>query len=241
MNMRSYLKIIVAVVSLLACWSCSDDSEPTGGLEGSWYGTRVHYNPASGSKYQYLTVRFESDGSGSSEYEGPTVYGVAKFAYKVKGGVVQCRGVYASSSGESDEEFEMDLRMEGDRLIPLNKYTQFILTRDNSVLTDGNGNEIVDQSEQLQQVWLDKEGHTVMEIYDDKKFIEYTLSAPFAKTYSYIREGTYWYDAARKLINFQGYQWEILSLSSLEMSLKRDGRIVKYKAGKDSDIPKPKL
>lgn len=176
-----------------------------------------------------------------SVYECPTVYGVAKFAYKVKGGVVQCRGAYASSSGESDEEFEMDLRMEGDRLIPLNKYTQFILTKDNSVLTDGNGNEIVDQSEQLQQVWLDKEGRTVMEIYDDKKFIEYTLSAPFAKTYSYIREGTYWYDAARKLINFQGYQWEILSLSSSEMSLKRDGRIVKYKAGKDSDIPKPKL
>lgn len=166
-------------------------------------------------------------------------YSVAKFNYSIKGNVVQCIGAYANTYGDVEDDFSMNLNIDGSRLIPQNKYTEFILTRDDSVMTDGNGNEIVDQSNQLQNVWVSTSGETVTVFYDND-YEEFVLSSKFAKTYSIKYEGTYYYEPARRIININGTQFDILSLSDTFLSLKsqNSGKIFNYNKGSQSDIPR---
>lgn len=135
----SILVIFFMSVSLV---SCGDDEPDYQDVVGSWYGTRSYYNPVGGTKYQYLTVRFNADKTGSLEYEGPTSISIGYFTYSISGNTITCQGVWASSSGDVDSSFTFTLAIQGDRLIPTSLYTYFILTRDNSVMTDGNGNEV---------------------------------------------------------------------------------------------------
>ena len=219
--------------------SCSDKDEPNvESVVGSWYGTRTYYNPAGGTKYQYLTMSFESNGTGTLEYESPVSYSVAKFTYKINGGNITCSGAYANTYGDLESDFTMTLSIEGDRLIPTNKYSQFILTRDNSVMTDGDGNEVIDQSNLLQQVWISTSGETIT-IFEESTYIEYVLSSPYSKTYTSRYEGAYSYNVARKLINLNGTQFDIISLTSTFLSLKseKSGKIFNYNVGSASDIP----
>lgn len=144
--MKNINYIIICFAIFLSCieQSCSKDDGPGGDsrVVGSWYGIHSYYNPAGGTKYQYLTLTFDSDGTGNMEYESPVSYSAAKFFYKVDGNRVYCEGAYADTYGDIADDFTMTLRIENDRLIPENRYSMFILTRDGSVVTDGNGNEI---------------------------------------------------------------------------------------------------
>lgn len=140
---RHIPSLIVMLLCAVMLVSCDKDDEPSKSeIIGTWYGTRSYYNPAGGTKYQYLTIKFEANGTGSLEYEAPTSYSVAQFTYSVKKDIITCVGAYANSYGDIESDFEISLRIEGDRLIPLNRYTLFILTKDNSVMTDSNGNEV---------------------------------------------------------------------------------------------------
>lgn len=238
--MTNSLKLLIAIIIALTTCACDDKNEPnaTDSIVGSWYGTRTYYNPVGGTKYQYLSMSFESNGTGTLEYESPTSYSVAKFVYEVNGNKITCRGAYANTHGDVESDFTMTLSIEGDRLIPINKYQQFILTRDGSIMTDGNGNEIIDQSNLLHRIWISTSGETIA-IFQESTYIEYVLSTPFSKTYTSRHEGGYSYDASRKIIYINGTQFDILSLTSTYLSLKsqNSGDIFNYNIGTDSDIP----
>lgn len=140
--------LLFATLSLAVCACGSSDDEPVADLTGTWYGTRSYYNPASGTRYQYLTVTLSADKTGCLEYEAPTSYTIAYFKWKKSGDYVQCDGVSGNSDGEASTDFSMKMKISADRLIPVDRYSVFILTRDNSVMTDGNGNEITNDSSQ---------------------------------------------------------------------------------------------
>lgn len=149
------MRHIIRLSGILACialWmsagslfvSCGDDKdEPTTAataIIGSWYGTYSYYNPVGGTKYQYLTVRFNADMTGDLEYESPVSYSAAKFYYTISGTTVSCTGAWASSDGDLDTAFNMSFEYRGETLVPLDRYTTFILTRDGSIVT-GSGNQ----------------------------------------------------------------------------------------------------
>lgn len=237
--MKNYLKLLVVIITAFTLGACDDKNEPNAdSIVGSWYGTRTYYNPAGGTKYQYLSISFESNGTGTLEYESPVSYSVAKFAYEVNENKISCKGAYANTYGDVESDFTMTLSIERDRLIPIDKYPNFILTRDNSVMTDGDGNEIVDQSNLLQQVWISSSGETIV-MFQESTYIEYVLSSPFAKTYTKRYENGYSYNAARKLINIDGTQFDILLLTDTYLSLKsqNSGKIFNYNIGSEADIP----
>lgn len=235
------MMFIIMLMSCVTLTSCGDDDdEPSlNNVIGTWYGTRSYYNPVGGTKYQYLTLEFESNGTGSLEYESPVSYSIAKFKYSIKGNTIHCSGAYANTYGDVEDDFSMSLLIDGDRLIPQDKYTQFILTRDNSIMTDGDGNEIIDQSNQLQNVWVSTSGETVTVFYD-YEYEEYVLSSNFAKTYTVKYDGTYSYNPARKIVNINGTQFNIVSLTDSFLSLKSEssGKIFNYNKGTQSDIPR---
>lgn len=129
---------------LLSCFcnfSCSNENEPPSDLIGKWYGTRRYYNPVGGNKYQYITVELKADKTGSLEYEAPNSFSAASFKWKKSGNQIICEGASASSNGDVSDFF-MKMQISGERLIPIDRYNLFILTKDNSVITDGDGNEI---------------------------------------------------------------------------------------------------
>ena len=239
--MKNYLKLLVVIIMALTLGACDDNDKNefnADSIVGSWYGTRTYYNPAGGTKYQYLSISFESNGTGTLEYESPASYSVAKFVYEVNGNKITCKGAYANTYGDVESDFTMTLSIEGDRLIPIDKYPNFILTRDNSVMTDGDGNEIVDKSNLLQQVWISTSGETIV-MFQESTYIEYVLSSPFAKTYTNRCENGYSYNAARKIINIDGTQFDILLLTDTYLSLKsqNSGKIFNYNIGSEADIP----
>ena len=224
---------------LLLLPSCgNEDGLSNDSIIGSWYGTRTYYNPAAGTKYQYLTIRFESNGTGSLEYESPVSFSAAKFMYTINGKNIECRGAYANTYGEVDGDFQMTLKIDGNRLLPDDQFGFFILTKDNSVMTDGNGNEIINQSEALQQVWIDSDGKTVVK-FNSSTYDEWVLTTAFAGTYSAHYEGTYSYDPARRIINLNGSNFEIIVLSSSVLSMQHvnSGKVFNYNRGTEKDIP----
>lgn len=88
----------------------------------------------------YLTLN--SDHTGSFEYESPVSYSTAYFRWSVSGNKITCKGAYANTYGDVDADFTISFEIRGDRLYPLDRFTEFILTQDGSVITDGNGNII---------------------------------------------------------------------------------------------------
>lgn len=163
MNKLTFYLLMLLVTLGGLCTSCTSDdddiSNSNSNIVGKWYGTRTYYNPVGGTKYIYITITFNSNGSGELEYEAPTSFSNANFFYKVRGNRIECEGVRVYSDGEIDYDFKMTLEIEGDRLIPIDNYSNFILTKDNSVITDLSGNEIADQSQQLYQIWVEENGN----------------------------------------------------------------------------------
>lgn len=237
MNISKYIWGLILLLPVCLV-SCSGDEPKSNDLVGTWYGTRHYNNPVGGTRYQYLTVNLNSDKTGSLEYEGPTVYTNAQFTYSVKNSTIKCKGVSANTDGDVNTDFSLTLKIEGDRLYPTDRYTQFILTKDNSVMTDGNGDEIIDNSNELQQVWVHTTGETVIQFLSSS-YIEYVLTKPYASTYSMRYEGSYEYDILNKLLYLGDNVYEILTLtdSYLSFKSKKSGTIFSYNAGTQSDIP----
>lgn len=237
--MQKFLYTLTAslILTLLFASCNSDDDLVINDLVGTWYGTRTYYNPASGTKYQYVTIEFEANGTGSLEYEAPSTYSVAEFVYSVNNNTVTCRGAYVNSNGDVDSDFEMNLRIDDDRLIPLDRYNMFILTKDNSVMTDGDGNEFIDDSELIEGVWLHSSREVVL-VINGSDYTKYTLPSTSSNIYSYKTEGWFSYQILQKYVLLDGVKYDVLALSANTLQLRSsNGTNFSYTRGTVADIP----
>lgn len=141
-----FLLSLFAMFSVTSCGGDDDDNMQSS-LIGKWYGTITYYNPVGGTKYQYITVELRANHTGSLEYEAPTSYSLAEFQWSQSGNIVKCNGVYASSTGSQETDFTMTLKISGDRLYPQGRFDRFILTKDNSITTDTEGNIVGGEEE----------------------------------------------------------------------------------------------
>lgn len=231
--------LFISLCTTISLTSCSNEDTDLSNTDivGTWYGTRAYNNPVSGTKYQYITILFGKDGTGTLEYESPVSYSFAKFTYSVKKNIITCNGVYANTYGDTDSKFTMKLRIDGNRLIPLDMYDLFILTKDNSVITDGDGNELIDDSVLLYGVWLHSSGEVVL-VLDQSSFTEYTLMSASSNIYSNMSEGSFSYNILNKYVLVNGYRYDICLLSETALQLKSEKNVIlNYIRGNISDIP----
>ena len=237
------LGLLLSVIMTYACLnSCSDD----GGIEenyefiyGTWYGIRSYDNPASGIKYQYLTITFDSDKTGTMDYETSSGYTAYVFTYSISDNMITCKGAKANTYGDVDENYVIKIKIEGDRLIPQNSYTSFILTRDGSVETDSDGNEIIDKSDILIGNWIREGGEAVLCIKSSEDYSEYLLTSSNSDKYYYYGEGKYSYDKRYKQITFGSTTYEILHLDSKKLSVKNVNTqsVWEHRIASKNDIP----
>jgi len=223
----------------LLCGCSSDEPSNHDDLVGSWCGIRYYYNPASGTKYQYLRLTLEADGTGSLEYEAPSSYSVGNFTWSVDNGYVICRGIYAGSE-YVDENYSLRLRIDGDRLYPEGHFDVFILTKDGSVMTDGNGNEIGsadDLADLLMNTWVTTDGLVVTTFYYDGSYEEYVLSSKKSSTYTSVTEGYYEYTPLTKQLLINSSIWEVQELTVQTLKIKNGNKTISYNMGSKSDIP----
>lgn len=227
--------MVLASTGLCSC-SNSDDFDLRNDIIGSWYGTRAYYNPAAGTKYQHLSLSLESNGTGELEYDTPSGYSFVKFTYKVSGNIIKCKGVKASTNDFEVDDFEMTLSIEGNRLIPLDRYSFFILTRDDSVMTDSEGKEVVNSSNLLNNVWIRTDGYCICVIVNGK-CTEYTLLQQYGKTYKSKSIYDISYDPIKKTIRFGNTDYNIVILNSSVLDIKNDKNHFVFNAGTSDDIP----
>lgn len=246
MSRNKYLKYnvfrnnsLVTILSLfLICllFGCSNEEPIPSNIIGTWYGTRSYVNPVSGTKYQYLTVTFNQDKTGKMEYESPVSYSIAYFTYSISSNTIKCNGSWASTYGDVAEDFTTSFKIKDDRLIPQDKYDQFILTKDNSVMTDGNGNEVIDQFELLQGVWINTNGYTVVK-FNSSTYKEWVLSSKNSNEYDFVDEDDYSYDAVNKTLRINSRVFDIMILNESELKLYYNNDYYCYKKGTESNIP----
>ena len=124
-------------------------------VQGTWKGVRTDINPVSGRKYVYLSVHFSQDMTGYLEYETPTGNSEAFFSYSISGNTINCSGVYFYSDGDYNDNYSINFKAEGDRLIT-DSNGGFILTRDGSVIVDSDGNEVTDLNAHVTPPSFDK-------------------------------------------------------------------------------------
>ena len=232
-----FLQVFVLLFAgLFSSCSSDDDESSFSDIIGTWSGTYTYYNPVGGQKYQYLTIWFYENGTGELEYESPTSSSFASFIYSVAGNVITCQGAWANSDADYDVNFAMTLRIEGDRLIPQDRYSTFILTRDGSIVTDSSGNEVVDNSSLLKGVWVSTDGTTVTEFFTST-YDEYVLDRPFGSSYVSIYNGNYSYSPERRKlwINTTGFDISVLNESVLKLTT--GNNTFSYKRGSKADIP----
>lgn len=129
--MRTCKMIRMAFVAILMCVNfaaCSDDDDGNipNYLVGLWYG---EHTASLGTAYLY--VDFYSNSTGELYLESPTgAFTQVYLDYSVSGDIVNCNGAYGSTmAGGSSGEWAMKFRLENERLIPIDKYTTFILTK----------------------------------------------------------------------------------------------------------------
>ncbi len=134
-------KIFLLLLPILAS-SCTESNLNSISAEeilGAWYGIFTYENPVSGTKYINLTIRFNENGIGEYEHKGPTKTTIGTFDYTIRQNIILCYGYECEVGDDSVKEFEMSLKFEEERLVPITKFTRFILTRDGSIVTDENG------------------------------------------------------------------------------------------------------
>ncbi len=121
---------------------CDSDDDPGIDITGTWIGERSYYNPAAGIKYQYIYLTFNSNGTVDLEYQGPASSAYGTLYYNVSGNKVICRGVYVSTyDDEPTTDYMLTLEIRGNTLVPLNHFTNFVLTRNGEGLDDGDDND----------------------------------------------------------------------------------------------------
>lgn len=237
---KGMLFTIILVISNILLTACNNDEDNIirNDIVGSWYGTRSYYNPAAGTKYQYLSMKFESNGTGDLEYTTPSSYSYAKFNYRISGSKIMCDGYFATTTYEMDsaERFEMTLSIEGDRLIPLDRYDFFILTKDDSVMTDSDGNEVIDDSNLLNNVWIRDDGYSIC-VIKNGKCTEYMLLSQYGKIYSKKSDYDIYYDPARRTILFGTTKYDLIALTSSLLEIKSNKNHFVFNAGTSEDIP----
>ncbi len=248
MKKTNFIFLILFSVLIWVTSGCSSDDDPISDeITGTWYGTRTYYNPVGGTKYQYLTITLNADHTGNLEYESPVSYTVASFMYSVSGSTIDCKGAYANSDGEYSDTFMITLKKEGNRLIPQDRYTSFILTKDNSVMTGSDGNEVAsdyDKINMLENVWVTTDGRVVINFYSDKKYDEYTLTSPGSNQYKSRTSGSYTFSpGARDLLsiiysNGSLTQYTVDELTESRLKISTSNQSITYRKGTTADIPK---
>lgn len=221
------------------CGKDEPDGMSKADLVGNWYGTR-YYNNNGNIKYQYLILKLNSDKTGSMEYEAPTSYSTAYFKWKVSGDRVVCKGAFANTSGDVSEDYTLECRIEKDRLIPIGTYSFFILTKDNSVMTDGNGNEIISPDEQqsiLQNVWVSSDKTAILNFYYGGNYEEFILTHAGSKKYSDHTMGEYRLSPLYKSLTLGLSTWDVLTLDNERLVIKNGSRTLSYTMGSSSDLP----
>lgn len=247
MKKTNFILLIITTAIVWFISGCSSDDDPVSAdITGTWYGTRSYYNPVGGTKFQYLSITLNTDHSGSMEYEAPTSYSAAEFTYTVSGSTIRCKGAYANTDGDVSDDFTMTLKIDGNRLIPQDKYSVFILTKDNSVMTDGNGNETISDDEKrdlLQNVWVNTDGDMVVVFYPNKSYEEYGLPYPGSTQYSSKTTGTYSYsydllDIYPALIGAELTQYTVKDLTETNLKITSSDRTLTFRRGSNADIPR---
>lgn len=226
-SLRHY-SLWIAAILLVATTSCSDNDEPDSvdyeSLSGVWYGTRC-YNNNGAVKYQNITLTLNQDKTGSMEYESEVSFSAARFTWSISGDRLICQGAYASTSGDISGSYNLECRIEKDRLYPTGQFSYFILTKDNSVMTDGEGNEIAsaeDQLYMLQNVWVSTDKKSVIEFYPGGEYDEYVLSYPGSNDYTEFNTGKYHFNPLLKTLTVNTTLWEVVTLDRENLVLKKE-------------------
>lgn len=238
-----YYSLWIAAILLVATASCSNNDEPDSwdyqDLPGAWYGTRCYINNGA-VKYQYITLTLNQDKTGSMEYESPASFSAARFTWSMSGDRLICQGAYASTSGDLSGSYNLECRIEKDRLYPIGQFSYFILTKDNSVMTDGDGNEIAsaeDQLYMLQNVWVSTDKTVVIEFFPGGSFDEYVLSYPGSNNYTEFNSGKYQFSPLNKTLTVDATLWDVVTLDSKNLVLKKGTTTRSYTIGTRNDIP----
>ncbi len=233
------LSIMLFAVLAASCGKDEPDGMSKADLLGNWYGTR-YYNNNGNIKYQYFTLKLNSDKTGSMEYEAPTSYSTAYFKWKVSGDRVVCKGAFANTSGDVSDDYTLECRIENDRLIPIGTYSFFILTKDNSVMTDGEGNEVLAPDEQLyllQNVWVASDKTSVLSFYPGGVYEEHVLTHAGSNEYSELNRGEYSFSPFNKTLTLGTSLWNALTLDSQNLVIKNGARTLSYTMESKKDIP----
>lgn len=242
--MKNTNLLYLLVFGLILCsFKCTDDEEEfvDQRVVGTWYGKYSYNNPVTGVNYRYLMVTFNNDNTGILKYETPLGVEVGSFVWTTSKNQVSCYdGGYVDYEGLASA-FSMKLRMEGDRLIPEDRFTSFILTRDGSVETDVDGNEIVDNSTLLQNVWVETGGKSVMWFKDAMNVVEYRFEdTSNPDIYSFRRNTQYSYSARDNEIKIEDDVYSIVGVNGKELTLRMTTSpysMHMYDIGTKQDIP----
>ena len=130
------LLTIIMGTGITACSNDNDNYVPDE-LIGNWIGI-CHESRGTA----YLSVSFYTNSTGELLLESPTgAYTAANFEYTVSGSEILCKGISSGTigSGNVNYDFDVTFRWEGNRLIPEDQWTQFVLTKDGSIETNSNG------------------------------------------------------------------------------------------------------
>jgi len=249
MNILSRHIILLIVTILLAVTSsCSDSDNPIDdavyeNLSGVWYGTHYYVNNGN-VKYHHLTITLNSDRTGTMEYDAPASFSAASFTWNVSGEKLICEGAYANSDGESGN-YSLQCRIENGRLYPIDQYTAFILTKDNSVMTDGNGDEVAseeDQFDMLQNVWVASDKKSVLEFFSNGEYEEYILDYAGSQSYSELYVKQYVFSPLTKKLTVETsttwITWDVVTLDNKNLVLDNGNRTLSYTIGSRNDVPK---
>lgn len=232
---------MLAILGSLSSCSSDEDEPQIQNIVGSWIGVYTYNNPVSGLKETYLYMDFYADGSGKLEYESSVNYAVAYFTYQISGSTISCTGVIGSTADDSDvTDFSLTLRIEGDRIRPVERYSNFILTRDGSITTTGEGEIVEDKTTDLCGVWVKNDKGSIMVLSSNDTYQEYVLDPPGSNNYSTMYTGSYYYNSVRKKLNINGTEFSIIQLDASHLIIQSESSYKQYAytKGTSADIPK---
>lgn len=230
----------LAILMLLSSCSGDDELQQNDNIAGHWSGVYSYYNPVSGIKNSYLNIDFYANGTGMLEFESPVSISVAYFTYQISGSTIYCTGARGNTSEDDIEtDLKMTMNIEGECIKPLDRYTQFILTRDGSITTTDNGEVVVDKSNDLCGVWIREDKSSLIDFSSDGTYKEYRLDSSEENSYSAVYLGNYSYNCVKNWLIVDGNEFSILQLDISRMVIKSNSsKLYTYIKGTYADIPK---